>query len=125
LNPRTPHQAARLPRPRLALRGIDRSERNHHVGVLGRDARHLLVRVAPESRLALGIDGKDDATDPARPVMVRRFLHGRQMVVAALEIFRHRGLELVVAVVPRTAARLLGMGMNVERDQFVDLHAAK
>lgn len=120
------NQAARLADAELALVRIDRGERDQHVGVLACQLDHLVIAVAAEAGLALGIDRKDHRGDLALAVIGRGLRHGRRVLVRRLEIFRHLGLEVVIAVVAMAAARLLGMGMNIDGDQFVridQLHA--
>src|SRR5690606_17187105 len=75
---------------------------------------------------ALGVDGKDYAPYPALAVVVRCLLHRRQHALGAggiAEILRHARLKLVVPVIAMAAAWLLRMGVNVDRDQFIELHA--
>jgi len=43
------------------------------------------------------------------------------MLVRRLEIFRHPLLEIVVAVVGMQPTRLLRMGVDVDRDDVVDI----
>jgi hypothetical protein len=43
------------------------------------------------------------------------------MLVRRFEIFRHLRLEIVIAVVAMHAARLLGMGVDVDRDHIFDV----
>ena len=114
-------QAARLARARLALRRIDAGERDHHVAVGGGLLRDLLVGIAAVAGLALGIDREDHRADLALAIIARGLLDGRT-VVGLVEIDRHRRLQLVVAVIRMGAARLLGMGVDVDRHQLVDVH---
>jgi hypothetical protein len=39
-----------------------------------------------------------------------------------IEIDSHCGLQIVIAVIRMGAARLLRVGMNVDRDEFFDVH---
>jgi hypothetical protein len=118
------HQAPRLARAGLALGRIDRGERDHDVAVGGGDLGHFLVLVAAEAGLALGIDGEDHAGDLAVAIILGRLLDGRQHAVGAgrvPEIFGHGGLELQIAVIAMTAAGLLGMGVDVDGDDVVEI----
>lgn len=122
------HQTACLARAHLALGRIDRGERDHDVAILGGDLRHFLVLVAAKARLAFGIDRKDHTADPAFAIIGRRLFHGRQHAFRAgrvLEIFRHSGLKLVIAVIAVAAAGLFRMGVHVEGDQVIKLHEGR
>src|SRR5690606_26685106 len=54
-------------------------------------------------------------------VMFRRFRDGRRMLERRLEIGGHAGLEVVIAIVSMCAARLLRVGMKINRDDFVEI----
>ena len=114
-------QLACLAHPELALVRVDADERNQHVGILGGDLQHLVVAVAAESGLALGVDRKDHRGDFPRAIVGRSFRNGRRMLVRRLEILGHLRLEIIIAVVAMHAARLLGVGMNVDRDHVVEI----
>ena len=109
-------QLPRLADPELALVRIDADERDQHVGVLGGGLQHLVIVVAAESGLALGVDREDHRGDFLGAVVGRGFRHRRRMLVRRLEIFGHLRLEVVIAVVGMHAARLFGMGVDVDRD---------
>ena len=114
-------QAARLAGAGLALRGVDARERDQHVAVSGSLLGDLLIGVAAVAGLALGIDREDHRADLAFAVVARRLLDGRA-IVGLVEINRHLRLQLVVAVVGMRSARLLGVGVDIDRDEFVAVH---
>src|SRR5690606_18188576 len=115
------HQTARLAGPDLALGGIDAGKRDQHIAVLGGKLGHFLVVVAAIARLALGIDREDDGCHVELAVVFRRFRAGGRMLKGRLEIGRHTGLKVVIAIVSMRAARLLRMGMKIYRDDFVEI----
>ncbi len=114
-------QAARLAGAGLALRRVDAGERDQHIAIGGGLLGDLLIGVAAVAGLALGIDREDHRADLALAVIARGVLDGRA-IVGLVEINRHLRLQLVVAVVGMRAARLLGVGVDIDRHQFVDVH---
>ena len=78
----------------------------------------LLVLVTPVAGLALGVDGKDHGCDILLAIVRRRFRNGRRMLPWRTEIFRHRALKFVVAVIGMAAARLFRMRVDVDRPHF-------
>ena len=120
-NSRTSRRASRAPTLPLAGSMLANGIRTSPFG--GRLLGHLLVGVAPKAGLALGIDGEDDGADLAGAVVGGRLVHGRRVLVGRAEVLRHGGLEIVVAVVGVRAARLLGVGVHVDGDELVDVHA--
>ena len=98
----------------LALGRVDGGERDQDVVVRGRDLGHLLVLVAAVTGLALGIDREDNGGDVLLPVMGGGLLDRGRVLPRGAEVFGHGRLEVVVAVVRVAAARLLGVGMDVD-----------
>ena len=93
LNPRTPcsstsRRASRM--PATPAGGVDRAERDEHVGVLGGEVGDLLVgqRGLPGGRL--GVDGEDDGGHVLGAVVRGDVRHGR-VVRVALEVLRGGG----------------------------------
>ena len=82
--------------------------------MLGRLLGDLLVVVAAETGLALAVDGEDHCADVAFAEIGRGFGDRRRPVPAGPEIFLHPGLEFLITVVGMGAARLLGMGMDID-----------
>ena len=114
-------QPARLANAELALVRIDADERDQHVGIVSGDFQHLVIAVAAESGLALGIDRKDHRGDFLGAVIGRGLRHRRRMLVRRLEIFGHLRLEVVIAVVGMHAARLFRMGVDIDRHEIVGI----
>ena len=114
-------QLARLAHAELALVRIDRDEGDQDVEIVGGDLQHLVIVVAAETGLALGVDREDHGRDVLGAVIGRGFRHGRRMLVRRLEIVRHLRLEIVIAVVAMHAAGFFGMGVDVDRDDFLDV----
>lgn len=121
-NARTSRRASRAPaRPwwgSIEAKGKD-------VVVLGGDARDLLVGVAREAGLALGVDGEDHRAAAPLAEMRRHLLDRRRHPVldgGVPELRDHPVPERVIAVLARVPARLLGMGMEVEDDEIVEAH---
>src|SRR5690606_1598581 len=69
-------QPARLARRVLAAR-IDARERNHHVRMLGRELRDLLVRYRLHAARALAVDREHDARHAPLAVVRGDFRNGR------------------------------------------------
>ena len=108
------HQTPRLAHAHLALPGVDGGEGNEDVGILRSDLGDFLVLVTAVSRLPLRIDGEDHGGDVLFAVMSGGFRHGWRMLPRRAEIFRHRGLQVVIAVIRVAAARFLRMGVDVD-----------
>ena len=115
LNAELLDEPARLTGAQLALVRIDRCERNQDVAVFRRELRDLLILVAPVACLALGVDGKDHGCDILLAKVRRGFRNGRRMLPRRAEIFRHRALKFVVAVIGMAAAWLFRMGVDIDR----------
>src|ERR1700733_1726884 len=108
-------EPTRLAGAQLALVRIDRCERDQDVAVFRRELRDLLVLVTPVAGLAFGVDGKDHGCDILLAKMRRGFRNGRWMLPRRAEIFRHRALKFVVAVIGMAAAWLFRMGVDIDR----------
>ncbi len=115
LNAELLDEPARLARPQLALVRIDGCERNQDIAVFRRELRDLLVLVTPVAGLAFGVHGKDHGCDILLAKVRRRFRNGRRMSPRRAEIFRHRALKFVVAVIGMAAAWLFRMRVDVDR----------
>ncbi len=115
------HQLLGLAHAELALVRVDRDERDQDVEIVGRDFQHLVIVVAAETGLALGVDREDHGRDVLGAVIGRGFRHGRRMLVRRLEIIGHALLEIVIAIVAMHAAGFFRMGMDVDRDHFLDI----
>ena len=100
---------------------IDADEGDQDVEIVGGDFQHLVIVVAAETGLALGVDREDHGRDVLGAVIGRGLRHGRRMLVRRLEIVGHLRLEIVIAVVAMHAAGLFGMGVDVDRDDVVDI----
>ena len=114
-------EAARLARTHLSLVRIDRRERDQNVTVLRSELRDFFVFVAAVASLALRIDRKDHGRDVFLAEVRGRFGDSRRMLPWRAEIFRHRALQFVVAVVGVAAARLFRMRVDVDRSDLRDL----
>jgi hypothetical protein len=121
LNPELIDETARLPGAHPALVRIDRGKWDQHVTVLRGDLGHFLVPVTAISGLAFGIDRKDDRGDILRAIVRGRLGNRRRMLPWRAEVFRHRALQIVVTVIGMAAARLLRMGVDVDRPDFLDV----
>ena len=99
----------------MLTNGISTSE------IFGGDFQHLVIVVAAESGLALGIDREDHRRDFLGAIIGRGFRHRRRMLVRRLEILGHLRLEIVIAVVAMHAAGLFGMGVDVDRHDVFDI----
>ena len=117
-NTEVANEPPRLAGARLALGRIDAGERDQHVAVRGGLLRDFLVRIAAVTGLALGIDRKDHRADLALAIVARGLFDGGA-IVRLIEIDRHRGLKLVVAVVGMRAARFLRMRMDIDGHQLI------
>ena len=118
------HQTPRLPHAHLALPGVNGGEGDEDIGVFSRDLRDFLVLVTAVSRLPLRIDGEDHGGDVLFAVMSGGFRHGWRMLPRRAEIFRHRGLEVVITVIRVATAGFLRMGVDVDgADLFEVDHA--
>ena len=89
--------------------------------MVGGDFQHLVIVVAAETGLALGVDREDHGGDLLGAVIGRGFRHRRRMLVRRLEIVGHLRLEIVIAVVAMHAAGLFGVGVDVDRHDVVDI----
>ena len=78
----------------------------------------LLVFVAPVTCLTLRVYGKDHGCDILLAKVRRRFRNGRRMPPWRAEIFRHRALKFVVAVIGMATAWLFRMRVDVDRPHF-------
>ena len=94
---------------------------NQDVEIFGGGFEHLVIIVAAETGLALGIDREDHGRDVLRAVIGRGFRHRRRMLVRRLEIVGHLRLEVVIAVVAMHAAGLFRMGVDVDRHDVLDI----
>ncbi len=124
MKPLTPYSSIsflRLAHAELALVRIDADEGDQHVEILGSDLQHLVIVVAAEAGLALGVDREDHGGDLLGAVIGRGFHNRRRMLVRRLEIFGHLRLEIVIAVVAMHAAGFFGMGVDVDRHDVVDV----
>ncbi len=100
---------------------IDADKRNQHVGIFRGNFQHLVIVVAAESRLALGVDREDHRGDFLGSVIGRGFRNRRRMLVRRLEVVGHLRLKIVVAIVGMHAAGFFGMGVDVDRDNVFDI----
>ena len=114
-------QPARLANAKLALVRIDADEGDQDVGIVGGDLQHLVIVVAAESGLALGVDRKDHRGDFLGAIIGRGFRNGRRMLVRRLEILGHLRLEVDIAVVAMHAAGLFRVGMDVDGHEVIDI----
>ena len=114
-------QLARFPHAKLALVRIDRDEGDQDVEIVGRDFQHLVIVVAAETSLTFGVDREDHGRDVLGAVIGRGLRHGRRVLVRRFEIVGHALLEIVIAVVAMHAAGFFRMGMDVDRDDFLDI----
>src|SRR5262245_52048363 len=113
------HQAARLLGAGATLGWIDRGERDHDIAVLVGDAGDLLVRVAAVTALLLAVDREDHAADLALAIIVgdrRR----RELLALVAEIGPHR-LALGALIRIERLARRMGVGVDVDRDQGIEI----
>jgi hypothetical protein len=81
-------------------------------------SRDLLVLVAPVAGLAFGVDGKDHGCDILFAKMRRGFRNGRRVLPGRAEIFRHRALKFVVAVIGMATAWLFRVRVDIDRPHF-------
>ncbi len=115
------HQAARLTHPHLSLPRVDRGKGDQNIAVGGGDFGHFFICIAAISGFTLGIDGKNNSGDILRTIMSCRFFNRRRMLPGGTEIFRHRGLQLIIAVIGMIATWLLGMGMDINGTDTVEI----
>jgi hypothetical protein len=113
-------QLARFAHPQLALVRIDADKGYQHVGIFSGNFQHLVVVVAAEPGLALGIDRKNHRSDFLGAIVGRGFRYRRRMLVRRLEVLGHLRLEVVVTVVAMHAAGLFRMGVDVDRNDVFD-----
>jgi len=106
----------------LALVRVDRGEGHHHVAVLGRGLADLLVGDAAAAQLALAVDREHHQADLDLAVVLDR-LGDRRPAVGA-EILVRRAVVLLAVVVERVPAGHLGVGVDVDGNQVVDVHGA-
>src|SRR5665213_3461134 len=114
-------QTARLARAHPAFRRIDTGKRNEHIGILRGHFRHLLVRNAPVTHLGFTIDREDDRGHPALAVILRDLRNRRWR--GRLEVLCHRFIEDDRARITRRASRDVGVRMDVDRDELLDVQA--
>jgi hypothetical protein len=112
------HQPSRLAGTELALVRSIEANGIRISSFLGAGLGNLVVVVAAVAGLALRIDRKDHRGDVLLAIVRRGFGNGRRMLPGRAEIFRHRALQIVIAVVGMAAAGLLGMGMCVDCADF-------
>jgi hypothetical protein len=98
-----------------------RREGDHHVAVLLRRLADLLVRDAAPAELGLAVDREHHQADLLLAVVGHRLVDGRPAVAA--EVLVGRAVVLLAVVVERVPARHLGVGVDVDGDQVVGLHA--
>src|SRR6266436_359030 len=124
LNPLTPYSSISLRASRtpslplcgsMLTKGINTSEFS------AATSQHLVIVVAAESGLTLGVDRKNHRSDFLGAIVGRGFRNRRRMLVRRLEVFGHLRLEVVVAVVAMHAAGLFRMGVDVDRNHFIDV----
>ena len=113
-------QAPRLAHAHLALVRIDAGERHHDVGVFAGRVRDLFVGNPPRADLELGVDREHHEADLALAIVGDGL--GDRRPLAGLEILRGRILERLPHFVRLVAARDLGVGMDVDGDQVLDVH---
>ena len=111
----------RLAGAHLALGRVNTGERDQDIAVLRGNFGHFLVFIAAKPGLALRIDGKYHRRDILFAVMRGGLLDGWRMAPRRAEIFGHRGLQIVIAVIAMTTARLLGMGVNIYRPDLAGI----
>ena len=114
-------EPARLPRSGLALGRINAGEGDQDVAVGGGFLGDLFIRIAAVAGFALGIDRKDHRADLALAIVGRGLFDG-WAIVRLIEVDRHLRLEIIVPVIRMRAARFLGMSVNIDCDQLIDLH---
>ena len=127
LKPRTPYSSISLRAsrtPSLPLCGSMLTKGISTSRFSDADFQHLVIVVAAEAGLALGIDREDHGGDLLGAIIGRGFRHGRRMLVRRLEIVGHLRLEIVIAVVAMHAAGLFGMGVDVDRHDVLRYRAA-
>ena len=114
-------EPARLAGADLALGRVDAGERDQHVAVRRRPFPPPLRSDSGDSRSrARHRPERSPRRCCARGNSARSL--DRRRDCSAIEIDRHRGLQIVIAVVRMGAAGLLRMGVDVDRDQVVQIH---
>jgi hypothetical protein len=110
-----------LARAHLALVRIDAREGDHHVAVLARGLCDLLVRNAPAAQLRLAVHGEHHQADLLLAVVAHRLGDGGPAVAA--EELVGRAVVLLAVVVEGVAAAHLGVGVDVDCDEVLVVHA--
>jgi hypothetical protein len=114
-------ESSRLASPHLPLCWIDARKWNQNVTVIRHQLRHLLIIVAPEPRLALGVHREDHGADLALAKIGGCFWDRRRMFELRLEIGVHTGLEGVISIVGVRATRFFRVRVNIDRLEFTQL----
>jgi hypothetical protein len=104
----------------LAPVGVDAGEGDGHVGVLVRELGDLLVR-DPAARPLLAVDGEDDEGHLQLAVHPGHLGH-RLVLRLVAEVAAHCLLRLGGRVAHRER-RLPGVGVDIDGDQLVQIHA--
>src|SRR5690606_2354585 len=116
------YQPPRLAHAVLPAGRIDARERNHHVRMLGRELGNLLVRHRLLAASALAVDREDDAGHAPLAVVLGDLRHRRSRRIV-LEVLLRGVLEFARGRIVRLADRRLDVGVNVERDDRIDIDA--
>ena len=114
------NQPPRLACAHLALVRVDAGKRNHHVGVLLRGLGNLFIWDAPTTHLGLGVDREHHQANLALAVVGYGFFYGRPAAVA--KVFVSRAVVLFAVVIKRVPATDLGVGVDVDGDQILEIH---
>jgi hypothetical protein len=113
-------QPARLPGSHLALVRVDARKGDHHVAVLLRRFSHLLVGYAAAAQFRFRVNSEHDQPKFALPVVRHGLGNGWTAIGAKVPV---RGAVVLLAkAVLGTAARDFGVGVDVDRDQLLDVH---
>src|SRR5690606_5166023 len=115
-------EPASLARPHPSLVRVDAREGDHDVRVLLRGFGDLLVGNAAPSQLGLRVDGEHDEADVALAVGGDAFGDGGP--AAGAEVTVGGAIVLLAVLVERVPARDFGVGVDVDRDEILMLHAA-
>ena len=114
-------EAARFTHPHFAARRVDAGEGNADVGMLGGGFGHFFVGDAADAHAAFVIDGEDHEGDLFLAVVGRHLRDGRVLDLVA-EVAPARFERLRFGFVGQKARRGLRVGVNVNRDQRVQIH---
>jgi hypothetical protein len=121
LHPEVLDQPPGLPHAQLAARRIDARERDCDVAVLRGAFGDFLVRDALQSQAALVVDREND--EPHLPgAVVRCHLGDRRVLRDVLEVPPLCLVELPRRLVGHHPGRYLGVRVDVDCDQLVDVH---